>query len=251
MSENLRRPTVCGVIIGDEILSGEIQDDNSRFLIETVRASGARLLRLSLIGDIPEVIGREVAFASELADHVVTSGGVGPTHDDCTMEAIASAFDSRLVRHPRLEQLVQQYYGPQANEAALRMANIPEGAHLLEMSSYPLVVFRNIYILPGVPKIFRAKLTELAQARFAAPPITIERLYFNCDECDIAAPLTALQSSFPTVHVGSYPRTNERYRVLVVLESADDAMASAAAQNLLQSVASEWVYTQKPCDNDG
>lgn len=219
--------TVAAVLIGDEILSGKIEEQNARFLIETLRASGARLKRLVVIGDDPAEIAREVRFCSEHYDHVVTSGGVGPTHDDRTVEGIALAFGCEVVRDLRLAEIVKRYLEARANEAAMKMAEVPEGAHLIEAGDFPLVAYANVYILPGVPEIFREKLYHLRD-RFADVPTRVARLFLGCYESEIAAELAAVDRAFPEVTIGSYPRLSGDYRVLVTVESQDQAAVERA-----------------------
>ena len=144
-------PTAAVVIIGNEILSGKFPDENGPFLITRLRALGVDLTRLVVIPDDVPVIAAEVHGASERQDFVFTTGGVGPTHDDVTMPAIAKAFDVPLVRDASLAAIITAKLGSDAPPAALRMADIPAGADLWWDGAvrFPLVVMRNVAIFPG------------------------------------------------------------------------------------------------------
>src|SRR5215470_622925 len=158
-------PTAAIVVIGDEILSGKFADENAAHLIRELRELGVALRRIEVIPDEIEEIGQTVRAASERYDHVFTSGGVGPTHDDVTIEAIARAFGVGVVRHPILEGMLRAYYGSRLEERNLRMAEVPEGAEMIiaDAPSWPVTSFRNIYILPGVPVIFRRKFAAIRE----------------------------------------------------------------------------------------
>src|ERR1041385_151395 len=119
------------VIIGNEVLSGKTQDTNSHFLCAELRQLGVEVQKISTIPDLIELIGEEVARFSQHYDLTFTSGGVGPTHDDVTIEGVAHGFELKVVRHPDLEKRMRQRLGADINEARLRMANVPEGAELL------------------------------------------------------------------------------------------------------------------------
>ena len=146
------------MIIGDEILTGKVRDANGPLLIDLCRDLGVCLERLVYIPDDIEVIAAEVRSCSEQFDAVITSGGVGPTHDDRTVAAVAHAFGVAVERHPELEAMIRAWWGKRFTVAALRMADMPEGSRLLygDDGLLPLVVFRNIYLIPGVPRLFEA-----------------------------------------------------------------------------------------------
>jgi len=159
------------LLIGNEILSGKITDANAAYLCRELRALGVEVRRITVIPDEVELIATEVRAQSREYDVVFTSGGVGPTHDDVTIEGVARALGVPVVREPRLVQLLERYYKGRLNEARLKMAEVPEGAELTADGElvFPAVVVRNIYILPGVPEIFRQKFDALKE-RFRDAP---------------------------------------------------------------------------------
>src|SRR6185369_10971899 len=159
------------ILIGDEILSGKVVDENARFLIEELRELGVALQRIAVIPDVLDEIAATVRDFSQRFDHVFTSGGVGPTHDDLTMEGVARAFETQIVRHPELERLLRGFYGERLAERNLRMADVPDGVTLIagEAPSWPVIAMRNVYILPGIPEIFRVKFKSIRE-RFRGQP---------------------------------------------------------------------------------
>ncbi len=223
-------PTTAVVIIGDEILSGKFTDENGPYLIRRLRELGADLARMAVIGDEVEDIAREVRDCAARYDHVLTTGGVGPTHDDRTLEGVAAAFDVALELRGELSDLLDQF-GLERNEANLRMATLPVGATLVDSpkSSFPVVRMRNVWVFPGIPSLMHKKFEDVAHA-FAGAPLHRSRLYCLQLESEIAHELAATQVAFPQVAIGSYPRWGESFRVMVSLDSRDpDALAAAEA----------------------
>jgi molybdenum cofactor synthesis domain-containing protein len=220
------------VIIGDEILTGKFADENAAFLIGELRALGVELRRIVVIPDEIEDIAATVTELAARFDMVFTSGGVGPTHDDVTMAGIARGFGIRVVREPVLEERVRGYWGARLSEANLRLADVPEGAELVygKDNVWPVVAYRNVYILPGVPALFRRKFVDIRD-RFRAVPVTVARVYIDADEGQIAGELDVVVAAFPAVRIGSYPRFTERdFKVLITLEGrGPDDVASALA----------------------
>src|SRR5918994_7082901 len=150
------------VIIGNEVLSGKTQDTNSYFLCTELRRLGVEVQKISTIPDVIELIGQEVTAFSEKFDLVFTTGGVGPTHDDVTIEGIAHGFSVPVVRHPEIENRMRQRLGGDVNEARLRMANVPQGAVLLATDALfaPVVNIHNVYIFPGIPRILQERFHD-------------------------------------------------------------------------------------------
>ncbi|MBT3219166.1 MAG: competence/damage-inducible protein A [Proteobacteria bacterium] len=211
--------TAAAIIIGDEILSGKFADENGPYLITRLRELGVDLRRLVIISDKVNDVAREVAHCSESCDYVFTTGGVGPTHDDITLQGVAAAFDVDLVVDPTLVGLLKKY-GMELNSAALRMATVPKGSRLLSVDShYPILQFRNVYVFPGIPKLFRTKFEAVAP-ELTGEKVQTARIYTNEVETLIAARLEEVADLFPLVAIGSYPRLGEsQYKVIVTLES--------------------------------
>jgi molybdenum cofactor synthesis domain-containing protein len=222
-------PTAAIVVIGDEILSGKVVDANSPWLAKQLRVRGVDLIRVSVVPDELDAIADEVARASALADHVFTSGGVGPTHDDVTLEGIAQAFGVGLARHPELETLLRGKTEGEPTAAALRMAEVPEGVELWWEGElyFPVIVMRNVHIFPGVPVLLRRKFTEIAD-RFSGEPISSRSFTTLERESLIAARLSDAQARWPMVAIGSYPQFDQQpWTVSITMDSRDlDALAA-------------------------
>jgi molybdenum cofactor synthesis domain-containing protein len=217
-------PKTAGIIlIGNEILSGKIRDENAAYLCRELRALGVDVRRIAVIPDEVSLIAEEVAAFTKSFDVVFTSGGVGPTHDDVTIEGVARAMAVPVVRHPELVALLERYYRGRLTEAALRMAEIPEGAELVTGGSlrFPTILMRNVYVLPGVPEIFRQKFDALRE-RFRDQPIYLRNVFVQIGEGTLADYLNHLLEAFPLLQLGSYPEfSNPEYQVKVTLESRD------------------------------
>jgi len=228
-------PKTAGIIlVGNEILSGKIVDANAAYLCRELRELGVDVRRISVIPDEVAVIAEEVRVFSREFDIVFTSGGVGPTHDDVTIEGVARALDVPVVRHPMLVSLLERYYSGAPTEAALRMAEVPDGAELVaESLRFPTVLARNVYVLPGVPEIFRQKFDALRE-RFRDRPFHLKCVFVRIGEGTLAGHLNELLVDFPALLLGSYPEfANPEYRVKVTLESQDDAYLEGALERFL------------------
>jgi molybdenum cofactor synthesis domain-containing protein len=236
MGLRLPGPTAGILIIGEEILSGKVDDENARHLVRELRALGVNLRRIEVIPDDVEEIAGAVRALSARCDHVFTSGGIGPTHDDLTLPAVALAFEMRLQRRPELEALIRAAMAGELHERDLRMADVPEGARLLyglppEPARWPVIAVHNVYVLPGVPAIFRRKFDSVREL-FRSGPIHSRALYSREGEGVIAATLDAVVEEFPAVAIGSYPRLDEpEYKVKITVDGRDqDAVERAAAR---------------------
>jgi molybdenum cofactor synthesis domain-containing protein len=232
-------PTAAIIVIGDEILSGKFAEDNASWLVGELRELGVAVRHIQVIPDVVDDIADAVRADSARFDHVFTSGGVGPTHDDVTMAGVASAFGVAVVRHPHLEAELRKHYGAALLEPHLRMAEVPEGATLVEADdlsgpSWPVTCMRNVYILPGVPAIFRRKISAMRE-RFRAQPFFTRRLYCMADEGAIARDLEAVVDGHQGIAIGSYPRFDAvDYRVIVTLEAKDGELVDGAARDLAE-----------------
>lgn len=236
--------TVGIILVGNEILSGKIVDANAAYLCRELRELGVDVRRISVIPDEVTIIAEEVRVFSRAFDVVFTSGGVGPTHDDVTIEGVARAMDVPVVRHPTLVGLLERYYNGAPTEAVLRMAEVPEGAELVAGSlRFPTVLMRNVYVLPGVPEIFRQKFDALRE-RFRDRPFHLKCVFVRIGEGTLAAHLNDLLVDFPDLMLGSYPElSNPEYRVKVTLESRDDAYLERALERLLARLPADAVVT--------
>jgi len=222
------------VVIGNEILTGKVIDTNSPFLCRELAFLGVDLRRITTIGDDFEEIGRVARYFSEHFDWVFTSGGVGPTHDDITIPAIAAGFGVRAVPHPQLVEAIRRHYGERCTEAHLLMALVPEGAELIDIPgrSHPQVLFRNVFIMPGVPQLFQIRVSGV-KGRLGGAPLILREIFLQADEGTIAATLKAVDDAFPDVLIGSYPNFfRAEYSVKVTVESRSEPPVQAAFADL-------------------
>ncbi|NIO07090.1 MAG: hypothetical protein GTO40_03510 [Deltaproteobacteria bacterium] len=232
------------IIIGNEILSGKTQDSNSYFLCTELRALGVDVQRVSVIPDDVNLIGEQAASFAKQWDFVFTTGGVGPTHDDVTMEGIAHGFGVKVVLHPDLVARLHARHGKNINEARLRLAEVPEGAELIKLDSMflPVTKFRNVYIFPGIPKIFYDQFRAIKD-RFRDSPFYLKVIYVKETEGAIAATLNQLQANYPQLGLGSYPVLGDPdYKVKLTLESKNKEYLGRAFDELVSALPSETIH---------
>jgi molybdenum cofactor synthesis domain-containing protein len=226
------------VIIGNEILSGKTQDTNSYFLCVELRQLGVEVQKISTIPDDIHLIGQEVTDFSRSFDYVFTTGGVGPTHDDVTIEGIANGFGLKVVRHPDIETRMHQRLGPDINEARLRMANVPEGAALMPSEALfaPVIKIHNVFIFPGIPSLFQERFKAIKET-FRDQPFFLKVVYVKQGEGIIASVMNDLLLKYPQLLLGSYPVIDiAEYKVKVTLESKDPEYLDRALQSFLSSL---------------
>ena len=232
-------PTAAILIIGEEILSGKVEEENARFLVQELRTLGVAVRRIEVLPDVLSEIAAAVKAMSERYDHVFTSGGVGPTHDDVTLPAVAAAFDMKVTRRPELADLIRGAMGSSLHDRDLRMADVPEGARLLsgdppDPTRWPVVAVENVYVLPGVPQIFRRKF-DVLRPLLRSGPIFSRAVYTSEPEGPIADTLDEVVAAFPTVTIGSYPRIDAPdHKVKITLDGRDLTAVEAALHRLCE-----------------
>lgn len=236
-TETGRTPTAAMLVIGDEILSGRTRDANAHHLAGVLTEIGVRLVEIRVIPDEAGAITGAVAELKERVDHLFTSGGIGPTHDDITADCVAAAFGAEIGVREDARALLEAYYAGterELNEARLRMARIPAGAELIEnpVSVAPGFILGNVHVLAGVPEIFRAMLEGLRPRLAGGPPLLTHTFRVDAPEGDVAAPLRALAGEHPAVSMGSYPFYRTKPGANVVLRATDPAALARAAADL-------------------
>jgi len=237
-------PTAGFLVIGNEILSGKVVDTNSPFLAKELRKIGVDLERILTIPDDIDVIAEETRKMSEAYDYVITSGGIGPTHDDLTMDGVARAFGLPLELDEALCRRIEEATGDHFNEAMRKMAILPKGAGVQESGDlwFPLISVHNVFVLPGIPKLFEAKFTSVAE-QMTGVPFQLKRVYVKSFESEIAGHLHELLEEFEELMLGSYPRMGEEhYRVMLTLESRDLDYLGRALDSLLSRLPADTVH---------
>ena len=233
-------PTAAILVIGDEILSGRTRDTNMHHLAIALTEVGIDLKEARFVSDDDTAIVDAIRSLSKSYDHVFSSGGIGPTHDDITADAIATAFHKRINVRKDALKILQAHYdrqGVELNEARLRMARIPDGAELIDnpVSSAPGFRLGNVHVMAGVPSIFQAMLQSVLPSLVGGKPIQSETVRIYRSEGDIAADLDVLAQTYPDVTMGSYPfQKKGEYGTNLVLRSSDKDRLAAAKVDLIK-----------------
>ncbi len=233
-----RAPKAAMLVIGDEILSGRTRDSNMHHLARVLTDHGVPLAEARVVGDDHDTIIAAVRDLAGRHDHLFTSGGIGPTHDDITAEAVAAAFDTRIAVRDDARAILAAHYaarGTELNDARLRMARIPDGATLIDnpISAAPGFSLRNVHVMAGVPAIFEAMVASVLPRITGGAPILSRSITLAQGEGDIAGPLAELASAMPDVSFGSYPYLRDgRHGVNVVARSDNPARLDAAMDRL-------------------
>jgi molybdenum cofactor synthesis domain-containing protein len=230
--------TAALAVIGDEILSGRTQDKNVAQLALWLNDHGIRLAEVRIIPDDLEVIGGTVNELRAKHDYLFTTGGIGPTHDDITVDAIAAAFGVPVIVHPEARKILEDYYRDRPGaltESRLRMARTPEGAELLAnpSSGAPGVRMGNVFILAGVPHIAASMLAALTGKLEGGRPVVSITVGARAPESDVADLLRETEEAHPGVAIGSYPFFKDgRYGANFVIRSEDGDLARATGEEL-------------------
>ncbi len=202
-------PIACLLVIGNEVLSGRTQDANIKFIATGLGAIGIPLREVRVIPDVPDTIVTTVNECRARFDHVFTTGGIGPTHDDITSECVAAAFGVPWEPHAEAWARMERHYQPgEFNAARQRMATMPRGATLIEnaISVAPGFTIGNVHVMAGVPRIMQAMFTSLAPTLQGGTPVQSRAVHaVGLLEGAIAAGLEAIQKRFPDLDLGSYP----------------------------------------------
>lgn len=235
----MSNPTAAMLVIGDEILSGRTRDANMYHLAGELATVGIDLQEVRIVRDDREAIIVAVQSMSGTYDHVFTSGGIGPTHDDITADCVAMAFGRDIDVRDDARALLAAHYaktGLELNEARLRMARIPDRAKLIEnpVSVAPGFTIGNVHVMAGVPSVFQAMVASVLPTLTGGAPLISETLRIDRGEGDIAGPLGALAEAYPGLSMGSYPfqlRSGE-YGSNVVIRGSDAALVRSAMEKL-------------------
>ncbi len=200
--------TACVLIIGNEVLSGRTPDANLNYMARKLSELGIRLAEARVIPDVESVIVAAVNETRRKYDYIFTTGGIGPTHDDITCLCIAKAFGVGVIRHPEAEALLRSYIPPERiNEARLKMADVPDGAELIQnpVSRAPGFRIGNVYVMAGVPSIMRAMFDSFAPYLAGGDKVASRAVACYLPEGTVAKGLSDIQDRHPEVDIGSYP----------------------------------------------
>jgi molybdenum cofactor synthesis domain-containing protein len=204
--------TAAVLLIGDEILSGRTRDVNAGFIAERLTELGIDLKEIRVVADDEDQIIEALNALRARYTYVFTTGGIGPTHDDITADAVAKAFGVPLPIRPEVEADMRRYFGERLNEARLRMARVPEGGELFYAEGIIAPGFRigNVHVMAGVPKIMQSMFAAIAPTLKTGPRVLSETILADAKEGDVGTPLADIQRRHPEVSIGSYPFQDER-----------------------------------------
>ncbi|CUH58764.1 competence/damage-inducible protein A [Thalassobacter stenotrophicus] len=243
MAQSAANPTAAMLVIGDEILSGRTRDANMHHLAGQLTAHGIDLTEVRVVSDDQPAIVRALnALRADYA-HVFTSGGIGPTHDDITADAIGAAFGVHVGVRDDARALLQAHYdrqGSELNAARLRMARIPDGATLIEnpVSVAPGFTLENVHVMAGVPSVFQAMVQSVLPTLTGGQPLVSRTLRMMRGEGDLAGPLGEVAAQYPDISFGSYPFQKDGvYGANLVLRGPDEAALDAAMAALEAALA--------------
>ena len=233
----------CLIIIGNEILSGRTQDKNLAFIAVELNKIGIRLMEVRVIPDIEATIIATVNTCREQFDYVLTTGGIGPTHDDITSASIAKAFGVALHRHPQAVQALEAHYADKSmlNEARLKMADVPVGSTLIPnaVSGAPGFSMGNVIVMAGVPSIMQYMLKATLPRLHGSAPMFSFSITTTIGEGTLAEGLSAIQQRYQDVEIGSYPKFKQgELSTTLVFSSPDEARNTAAAEEAKTLIAS-------------
>jgi len=234
----MANPTAAMLVIGDEILSGRTRDANMHYLAGELTKHGVDLKEVRVVSDDAPAIVAAVRALAEGYDHVFTSGGIGPTHDDITADCIAEAFGQHIDVRDDARALLAEHYantGRELNAARLRMARIPDGATLIDnpVSIAPGFTLENVHVMAGVPNVFQAMVATVLPTLTGGAPLLSQTLRVQRGEGDIAGPLADLAQEFADLSMGSYPfQQNGVYGANVVIRGSDGSRVDAAMARL-------------------
>jgi len=230
---------VTGVVIGNEVLTAKVTEANGAWMIKRLRERGVPLRAVHVVADEVDEIVETLLMARRRARWVITSGGIGPTHDDVTIRAVALALGRQVVRMPEIEAAVRAHYGEKVTLQALRLAEAPEGSELVShpAARYPVVACEGVFMLPGVPELFKLQL-ESVLPRFETAKVVLGVLYLSLPEPPIAAVLDAVALSQPEVAIGSYPTFDPQagYRTKITVEHAEAAVVAQVIERLVREL---------------
>lgn len=234
----MTNPTAAMLVIGDEILSGRTRDSNMHHLAGVLTEKGITLAEVRVVADDHAAIVAAVRALSASHTHVFTSGGIGPTHDDITADAIADALGAPISHRADAMALLSSHYAARGlpfNEARQRMARIPDGAHLIDnpVSIAPGFTLGNVHVMAGVPAIFQAMVASVLPGLVGGPPLQSRTLRLLQGEGDIASRFAVLAAEYSDLTMGSYPFTQDgRYGTNLVVRGTDPQRLDLAMARL-------------------
>ncbi len=243
MNTQQEKVTAAAVLIGNELLSGSVADENMHYIAISLVRAGITLEEVRVIPDKGEVIVRTVRELKDRVDYVFTTGGIGPTHDDITAQYIAEAFHQPLIQHAETARFLRDFFqskGVEANAERMRMANMPAEAVPLEHHNSVVPGFRveNVYVLAGVPKVMRSMLDAAIPGLRKGRRVHSTSIRCDLQEGTLAKGLARIQNEFAGVDIGSYPLSREfNYNVSLVIRGVEADLVDRVAEKVQALIA--------------
>lgn len=228
-------PQACVLLIGNELLSGQTQDKNLSYIAQQLLTLGIRVAECRVIPDIEGIIIQTLNECREKFDYVLTTGGIGPTHDDITTHCVAKAFNVPLERLPEISNKLKERMGDRFNDASLKMAEIPQGAKLIEnpVTAAPGFIMDNVYVMAGIPAIMRAMLESFLPTLKNGKPFHRSSIFCDLPESHIAPGLHQIQETYSMLEIGSYPHWEfSEYRLNLIVRGTDQELVHKATYEI-------------------
>jgi molybdenum cofactor synthesis domain-containing protein len=236
--DTLRPRSAALLVVGDEILSGEVEDQNTPFLTRRLWELGILVAKIVVVGDRREAIAEELSRLAAAHDFALVTGGMGPTHDDVTRQAVAEALGLPLEPHAEARELLSADYGDRLTPSEAAMAELPRGSRVMRGRQQLAFAFRaeNVIVFPGVPVLLQ-DIFEMAAEQLLSAPFYKETLWVRGKEGDFSEPLAGIQRAHPSVGIGSYPVfLDGRYRCKLVLRSRDALALERATREVREAL---------------
>lgn len=242
----MKKGSVSAVIIGNEVLSAKVEEQNGALLTKRLREKGIPLRLIVTVPDEVDVIVESLCLARRASEYVFTSGGIGPTHDDVTVRAVAMALGKSVVHLPQMLDLLHRHFSTELTKESLRLAEAPEGAQLILQDGlwYPVLSCEGIYMLPGVPQLFARQL-ETVLSRLSGNPVVLRSIFLVTTEATIAHVLDQVALENPEVSIGSYPTFDASlgYKVKLTIEHDDRRIVEGVVKKLISQLPPESVVS--------
>ena len=243
MNNKSNKVNAAIIIIGNEILSGRIQDSNLAYISKWLNTHGVQVKEVRIIPDLENEIINNINELRKKFNYIFTTGGIGPTHDDITAKSIAKAFNLKYEFHKEAFAILEKYYKPgEFNESRQKMAKMPSNARLIfnPSSGAPGFIVENVFCLPGIPSILQSMLGDLKNEILGGKPLISKTINLRTVESEIAVPLKEIQEKNDKVEIGSYPFIQAgKVGVAIVLRSEDKSKISICSEQILELITSK------------
>ena len=243
MTSDSNPPRAAIIIIGAEVLSAKVQDTNGPYLLKELRSHGMQVIELRVIHDDIDTISSTVKTLCEKVDYLFTTGGIGPTHDDVTIAAVAQAFNKEVIEHPLLSQKLREHFGTKIDERIKNLSRVPEGTHVeMVRDKLPLLRCNNVFVLPGIPSLVKMCFEHM-RASLPSGKFITRKVVAQVAESEIATHLEKVQLQVDAqIQIGSYPKKNESgWYVEITVDGHEEEAVDRTVEEILEGLREDWV----------